>query len=107
MRRGASHVSALFACAYVCMCACTRVCAYACVSVRMHSSHGHWVGHGGGFLLLSGPQLVCGDLLWREILSRRPWEAQLLQVTGTCWMFGARGSGCLGWGLVILVKWSL
>lgn len=74
MRRGASHLSALFACACVYMCACTRVCAYACVSVRMHSSHGHWVGHGGGFLLLSGPQVVCGDLLWREILSGRPWK---------------------------------
>lgn len=88
----------------VCMCICEYVCMYMCVCVCMCE---RWVGHSGGFLLLAGPQLVCGDLLWREILSGHPWEAQLLQIMGSCWMFGASGSGCLGWGLVILVKWSL
>ena len=97
LRRNVSHVSALFACAYVYMCACTCVCAYACVSVLMHRSHKHWVGHSGGFLLLTGPQMVFVYLLWRVILSACPWEAQLLQITGTWWMFGACRSGCLGW----------
>lgn len=111
MRRGASHLCSvcMCMCVYVCMCTCVCVCLCECSCIVLvaidHMGIGLSTGVEGSSCCLV--LVVCGDLLWREDSLQTPMEAQLLQVRGYLLDAGASGSGCLGWGLVILVKWSL
>ena len=99
---GRLHTCLLCPCVLTCIYVRARVCAYACVCVHMHNSYRDWVGQS------------CGSSYWLvyewyasalEGNSGCLWEVQLLQITGTRDVW-CQPKWMLGWGLLILVRWS-